>query len=274
MLFQPILNYSAPYIAVVRTMNGFGIHAHHEIEMLCGIDGAFTVAVNGRQFAVEPGQLLVIGSMAAHELLCRQPATVLLIELGYTFLQNSFSSFSASCPDAWLLSPDSEPSHEIKPLLDEIARECGRDGLGASLTVTGDLYRLCAALSRHWGCAPGEPTGKKAVPTIEKALELIYHHYREPLTVECAATLTGYGKSNFCRIFKQTVGMSFHNYLNRCRISHAEYFLTETDDSMESIAELCGFSDQKSFCRVFRIVCDISPTEYRRQRRKTHCPER
>ena len=36
---------------------------------------------------------------------------------------------------------------------------------------------------------------------LQKALELIHSRYAEPITVEQAADITGYGKSNFCKIF-------------------------------------------------------------------------
>ena len=41
-----------------------------------------------------------------------------------------------------------------------------------------------------------------AIGVQEKALELIYYSYKEQITVEQAAELTGYSKSNFCKIFK------------------------------------------------------------------------
>ena len=40
-----------------------------------------------------------------------------------------------------------------------------------------------------------------SVANIDNALELVYYHYNEKVTVDDAARLTGYGKSNFCKIF-------------------------------------------------------------------------
>jgi AraC-like DNA-binding protein len=81
--------------------------------------------------------------------------------------------------------------------------------------------------------------------------------------VDDAANATGYGKSNFCKIFKLAYGESFHKILNRHRIENACYFLGETDFSVAEIAEKVGFIDIKTFYRVFKQVTGRTPCEFR-----------
>ena len=99
---------------------------------------------------------------------------------------------------------------------------------------------------------------------IDKALDLIYYNYKEPLTVEYAARITGYSKSNFCKTFKKIVGESFHTTLNRQRIRCSLDLLSATDLSVAEISSEVGFSEAKAFCRVFRAIYGTTPGKYKR----------
>jgi len=81
--------------------------------------------------------------------------------------------------------------------------------------------------------------------------------------VEDAAAVTGYGKSNFCKIFKNITGETFHDALNRRRVENACFYLRETAVTVTDIAPLTGFSDAKTLCRVFKAVTGMSPGQYR-----------
>ena len=108
------------------------------------------------------------------------------------------------------------------------------------------------------------PHSKNAVniKNIEKALDLIFHRYSEKISVDLAAEITGYGKSNFCKIFKNTTGFSFHQYLNRYRIERSKFFLKHSDMPVFEIAETVGFSDSKTYCRVFKEITGFTPTQF------------
>ena len=92
----------------------------------------------------------------------------------------------------------------------------------------------------------------------EKALELICYDYKEHITVERAAALTGYSRNNFCTIFKKVVGESFHRALNRQRVECAAQLLQVSDLSVAAVATEVGFTESKAFCRVFRKIYDIT----------------
>ena len=102
------------------------------------------------------------------------------------------------------------------------------------------------------------------IKKIDKALETIYNSYFMPLNIESVSASCGYSKSNFCKIFKNITGNTFHDTLNRHRIEIACTLLGETNDSIEKIAQETGFADAKSFCRVFRKIMGKSAGEYRK----------
>jgi transcriptional regulator GlxA family with amidase domain len=159
---------------------------------------------------------------------------------------------------------------ENKKIL-ELFMECAeviREGRALSdLCIKGNIYKIFAYLfDRREEAAETEGGGADylKIENVEKALELIYYNYKEALSVEYVATLTGYSKSNFCKIFKKVVGESFHQALNRQRVNNAAGLLSATDMAIADIALEVGFSEAKAFCRVFKSIYGVTPGQYRR----------
>ena len=141
-------------------------------------------------------------------------------------------------------------------------------GYKKDLLCKGNLYKICSylieAISDGSSSEGDEEVSLRLVANVERALDLIHYAYPKPLTVEDAAEATGYGKSNFCKIFKSIVGKSFHRVLNEHRVKKAAEMLLETDMQISHIASEVGFSEAKTFCRVFKSVTGKTPGEYRK----------
>jgi AraC family transcriptional regulator len=76
---------------------------------------------------------------------------------------------------------------------------------------------------------------------------------------ECALSV-----SHFARSFKETFGISAHQWLIRRRIEHAQELLRQTSTSIVEIAMQSGFGDQAAFTRTFRQLMGINPGQWRR----------
>jgi AraC family transcriptional regulator len=66
----------------------------------------------------------------------------------------------------------------------------------------------------------------------------------------------------FCRLFKQSTGLSPHQFVIRERIEHARQMLKEHRLTTVEIASSLGFSDQSHFARVFRGLVGTTPKHY------------
>lgn len=65
--------------------------------------------------------------------------------------------------------------------------------------------------------------------------------------------------------FKTAVGLSPVKYLNSLRMTEAKKLIANkkmTKMSFDTIAEKCGFSDERYFSRVFKAECGMTPGEY------------
>lgn len=137
----------------------------------------------------------------------------------------------------------------------------------SELLMKGNLYKISAYLLKEFTDENSQTKDLSEVANIESAMQLIESKYSEHLTVECAAELTGYSKSNFCKIFKKITGETFHTALNRRRIKIAGYLLQETAEQIDDIAIKVGFTDSKTFYRVFKSVTGTTPGAYRKKQK-------
>lgn len=70
-------------------------------------------------------------------------------------------------------------------------------------------------------------------------------------------------EGHLCRIFRQEMGMSIMAYVKRLRVKTAERLLRESDESVSAVALRVGIADANYFCRMFKRVTGLTPTEYR-----------
>ncbi len=68
-------------------------------------------------------------------------------------------------------------------------------------------------------------------------------------------------------IFKKATGSNFRDYVMRLRIEKACDLLRTSDKTIAEISELVGYSDPAFFYKSFKKHLDISPAEYKNQRR-------
>lgn len=120
------------------------------------------------------------------------------------------------------------------------------------------LAHLEAALERR------RRLSDQAQALVRKAMAYIHSHYADPLTREELARFVGMSDDYLTYCFRQELGMTPIDYLNRYRVLQAQRLLRETNQSITTIALEVGFSSSSYFSRMFRRLTGRSPDEYRR----------
>lgn len=273
MLYQKLLLGNNPFYVSVGKVLEFEIHRHPELELSYCLKGEYNVICENKLYALKQGDFLVVSPMASHEIHANnRRGEILTIEVGYAFLGKFFKEFTNRTTTCCLYQKNDFSSHsannELVELLEETARIHKSNSALKELFIKGNLYKI-SALLLPITCDVDTDTAQNKkmtdIENVEMALEKIYDNYYEPLNVEDISTSCGYSKSNFCKIFKTITGDTFHSTLNRHRIEIACMLLSETTYTIERIAHETGFSDSKSFCRVFKKITGKSAGKYRKE---------
>jgi AraC-like DNA-binding protein/ligand-binding sensor protein len=101
---------------------------------------------------------------------------------------------------------------------------------------------------------------------IAKARKFIHAHLDQPLPLGQVARQAGLSESHFCRLFKDTTGLTLTDYVNRCRIDWAKRELLKPEARISEIAFQVGYQSLSQFNRSFSRIVGQSPTHYRRDR--------
>jgi len=98
---------------------------------------------------------------------------------------------------------------------------------------------------------------------LRRVREYIEDHLEETISIEALAGIVGLSMYHFARAFKQSEGLTPHDYLVQRRVRRAQELLASTDLPLSEIALASGFSDQSHCARRFREHVGITPSSYR-----------
>jgi AraC family transcriptional regulator len=98
---------------------------------------------------------------------------------------------------------------------------------------------------------------------LVRVTEYINEHLTQSIQLQDLATYLGISQFHFSRLFKQSTGISPHQYIMQQRIELAKHLLRKTDRSIADIALDCGFNSQSHLGKYFRQLTGMTPREYR-----------
>jgi len=109
---------------------------------------------------------------------------------------------------------------------------------------------------------PGTQKGL-SLEQVAKITDYIDTHLDHALNLEKLAALVHVSPFHFARVFKQTTGLSPHQFVIKHRIEKAKDLLENTNISIASIALDVGFSSQSHFSTAFKKSAGVPPKAFR-----------
>jgi len=128
------------------------------------------------------------------------------------------------------------------------------------MKMSGRLLLFLSELAGLYGKNESSPVGGHAY--VEKAISFIQSNYQDSITVEDIAASAGLSRSHMYRLFMEHADMGPNEYLAKYRISIASALLRSNRYKVNEISDMCGFSDQLYFSRVFKKLKGIPPGKY------------
>jgi len=101
-------------------------------------------------------------------------------------------------------------------------------------------------------------------PVVLLAIRFIdNNYYKNDLSLEMISKKFCLSSSYLSKLIKEETGLSFVDYVTSIRIKKAISIMDDPTVKIYQVAELVGYSNQHYFCKAFKKVTGLSPTEYR-----------
>jgi AraC family transcriptional regulator len=128
---------------------------------------------------------------------------------------------------------------------------------------------LAIHLLQHYTVRPLQmPSYHGGLPQarLRLVLEHMQAHLDHELSLAALAAVAQMSPYYFSRLFKQSTGLSPHQYILQQRVEWAKRLLADARLSITDVAQRVGFASQAHLTMVFRQRVGTTPRQYRRQR--------
>jgi AraC-like DNA-binding protein len=115
-------------------------------------------------------------------------------------------------------------------------------------------------ISKSEQLLPASAMSHSKEPDLEPALYYVEQNYRSKIPAEVVAKLCGMSAFRFSRLFKETYGIAFRDYVVRYRLREAYRMIKTGHATVTEAAYANGFNDVGYFSRTFKHHFSISPS--------------
>lgn len=236
----------------------FPTHVHDVVEIVCLTAGQLEMTIGSRQCCMKAGDIAVAFPSVTHsyDVVSEDARGLALIFLPDTISEFT-TRFRTNLPEEPFLKGAGLES-ELGYIISQMFKYCLQDSSPLKL---GYLHLF---LSYLFCCMPLRPLNSHVQSGLAyQVLHYISEHFTDPLSLESTAYALGISRTHLSHIFSQQLRINFRQYINTLRISKACTLLRDPAYSVSQVADLCGFSNPRTFHRAFLSQCHVPPNQYR-----------
>ena len=261
-----------------HTVVSIPVHEHDYYQLMYCRGGTGDIMIGDTVYSAAPGNAYLSFPMEPHAFV--QKDRLRLVEVKFTVEDDRLREELKRLPAEFSV----DDNLLLRLALAEVKREALSHSLYSHESTNAALKLLLLRLVRctyteNGGC---EESGQNClfeveVPTRDKnreefhllkILDYIENHLSEQITLDDLTELVHFDKSYLITRFKIMWGVPPMQYVNLLRLERAKVMLTMTEKSITEIAGLVGFQSIHYFSRYFKAKENITPNEYRIQRKR------
>jgi len=251
-------------------------HWHPEVEIIVIKKGAGIIHVNLTSYDVKAGDMILVLPGQLHSIGSHNPThmeyeniifdTSLLRSSKEDLCNKKYFNplFNGRMNIPTLINYELPYYLEVYNCINRIDDLCDKKPFGYHLGIKSYLYQISFILFNNTTKVKKPRQTSKSLDKVKTILSYIQKNYSCPISVEEIAQECYYSKSHFMKFFKETMGMSFTQYLNDYRLNIAGQTLRSTTDNISDIAQNTGFENLSYFTRMFKKKYGMTPGEYRK----------
>ncbi|OZQ69337.1 hypothetical protein CA600_03990 [Paenibacillus sp. VTT E-133280] len=264
-----------PFTVIMSNDIDFLAHWHNDLEIVYVFEGSIRMGINSETRILKAGDMAICSSGDIHYYDSKDSSSKIMMVI--------FNPSLIGFPGGWplnvrLTSPFIEKriatreeevciNNRLSLILQELMNEYNQKLEYHEQVIIGLLHEWSGLILRHVPSDKINPQKDKRRITnmkiMQGVLEYLDVNYMHPITLADAARQANMSLFYFSRFFKSLSGMSYIAYLSNIRVNQAEQLLLTTDKTILDIALECGFTNIRTFNRVFKQIKQRTPSELR-----------
>ncbi|GGJ29078.1 helix-turn-helix domain-containing protein [Deinococcus roseus] len=252
-------------VAGLFVSRGIGTHPDRIVdffEVIYVREGTLFIAEDGRYFAVQAGEALLLMPGKRHWGFEPYQKTLSFFWMHF-YLQDSSGGQQILLPKHVQVQRPDHLSALFRRLLDEHERP---DSFALARDVLGLLLLTELSRSEQQVAEPRNSLHRIA----SEAHAFIGLHHQNRLSSGRIARQLGYNTDYLGRAYRTVYGHTLTEGINRYRVRKACLLLLNTRNTIEAIAQECGFKEVVYFRRVFKALEGVTPSRYRQLHAQMH----
>lgn len=222
-----------------------------------------------RQQAIAPGDMMIVPANVEQGAHWTTEFEMIAIELSPTLFaqaMNDATNFGATELVPQFATPDPlvyQLGLSLKTVLEQ-------NSTGSRLYAETTAAMLSVHLLQHYSQRKPEFKDYEdglSQSTLRQVIEYIHAHLNQELGLAELAAIAHLSPHYFARLFKQSTGVSPHQFVIRCRVERAKALLLSGQDSIADIAQQVGFANQAHLNVHIKRSLGVTPKMILEQRK-------
>jgi len=237
---------------------GFPEHLHSQIEIMMPTSGVLHACVDGTAYSISPGEALFVFPNHIHMYVEQEPVPVLMVIYSPSVLPSVHMDWDSTQPTSPVAAHLTQDAVYARDRLLELAASSQHEREKLAL-----VHLLSVSLI---SVLQVEDADKPVISDIlYSALKYISDNYTGEITLRKVARAIGASEYYLSHLMNMRLHTDFRRYVNLLRVDLARQLLIQKSIPVEEVAFQCGFSNLRSFDRVFGQICGCTPRDYRKQ---------
>ncbi len=237
-------------------------HYHTYFELYYLESGTRSHMLGDDVYETEPGDFMLFSPYTPHHSYSDNHSPfqrIVLYFLASSVLsQDMLAKLNAA---SGMYHPVATDSGVVHSLLQMILKEQNSDAPYSTESMIATLNTLLIRILRNTTAEPKRESRGR----MNDIIEYIDLHSGEDIKLSDLAAKFYISEYYLCHEFKKYTNRTVVEYINMNRLLRAQRLLAETDDSISSIAEICGFNSLTNFNRTFKGNVGMPPSAFRKQ---------
>ncbi|NDI36325.1 helix-turn-helix domain-containing protein [Chengkuizengella sediminis] len=250
-------------------------HYHKEMEILAVLSGQLEVHVGEDVYLLESGDVILIGSNELHRDRMVQEGLEYIvlqfeIEQYFDYSIMPYIKYFAGTNDPlshlnYIFKNNVQAKKEVFETVSEIYHESQTKRTGYEIAVTLFIHKIMLVLLRNDTNKTLSVQHNADFLRLKPVLDYVDSHLMEKISIGTAAQIVNMSYYHFVKFFKNTIQMTFIEYVNYKKIKKAERMLLTREDSITQIGESINMNNMAHFYKIFKKYNQCSPNEFRKK---------